>query len=92
MTAPAWTDRLPRYHALRPVRAAPIAAFVDITAEGDEVLRLALGPERSVKVVVPAAVFDDGRAKIGDYLIVDDEGEVSWMPAGAFALDHRREP
>ena len=76
-------DQLPQYRSHKVVRAAPMGSFEGIE-DGKQIVRLALSEGHSLRVGVDQAVFARRGPEPGDYLVVYDDGYISWSPKAAF--------
>lgn len=79
-------SKLPRWKCHKIVRASQIRAF-DIDEDHINAT-VWLQPQypvgREFRVLVSAGVFARGHPSPGDYLVVYDDGYVSWSPQGTF--------
>ncbi len=90
MSVPEWSSLLPRYRSHKIVRAATIAGF-EKKVGNDEIVRLNLGAERAPMIRLAPSVFARGWPVVGDYIVVYDDGYVSWSPKRAFEEGYDRE-
>lgn len=75
------TTAFPRYQSHKIVQAAPVTAW---HSEVPVVYVNANDPEGDVRVSVPASIFARGEPKVGDYLVVYEDGYMSFSPKGVF--------
>ena len=75
-----WKQRLPEYRSHKIVRAAAITAGP--VNEGTDTAFVEL--RGGITAKMPSSVFARGTPQIGDYIVVYDDGYVSWSPKAAF--------
>lgn len=57
-----------------------------------DALASVLGIDGVEHLVMAPNVFARGKPSIGDYIVIYDDGYMSWSPAKAFAEGYTREP
>lgn len=79
MNAPEWADRLRSYRSHKVVRAARINGLGGLGADPVSVDLDGVGI-----VEVPTVVFSRTKPEIGGYVVVYEDGYISYSPAAAF--------
>lgn len=82
-------SELAQWQSHKIVRAGKILS-IDRVGQGEVTIEDCNGAP--AKVSVPSNLFARGRANLGDYIIVYDDGYKSWSPAATFEEGYSKIP
>lgn len=82
-------SELAQWQSHKIVRAGKILS-IDRAGQGEVTIEDCNGAP--TKVSVPSNIFARGRASLGDYIVVYDDGYKSWSPANTFEEGYSRVP